>query len=111
MTLNHCIKIYVPGTDNVNQADPELSRRFTNETLARLASFFGGATAQTAQGAWTDTNGNLVLEPINICYAYCSADDLLAKRSDCEAWAREVCSAMHQEAVSVEVDNELQFIS
>ena len=114
-TLNNLIKlsakiaIYVPSTMNVNQTTDNAKQ--VNRVLRQLSTWFGGATASDAVGAWvSDTTGATVTEKIKYCFSYCTTD-LLNKHIDdvlnlCTALKNE----MGQEAISLEINNELYFI-
>ena len=58
-------------------------------------------------GAWMSDVAGLVLEDTTIVYAYCTADGLRDHAADVEKFALAMRDAMHQEAVSVEVNNAL----
>lgn len=103
--LDQRIAVYVPATDNVNQA-------VNNDAMVKkcavlLSNLFGGATIQPGRGAWLSDVAGLVLEDTTIVYAYCTADGLRDHAADVEKFALAMRDEMHQEAVSVEVNNEL----
>lgn len=103
--LNQRVAIYVPATDNVSEA---VDNTAMVESCAKMLSeLFGGATIQPGRGAWMSDERGLVLEDTTIVYAYCTAEDLDKHAGEVEAFARDMRDAMHQEAVSVEVNNEL----
>jgi hypothetical protein len=52
-----------------------------------------------------------VSEPVTIVYAYCSQDQLDEHEGEVEALAIQVCRQAHQEAVALELDNQLGFVS
>jgi len=108
--LTEVVKIYVPSTSNVNQANPEAAAKFTDKVLTALAGMFGGATAQPAVGAWVSPVHGLVKENINIVYAYATPADMEANRAAVIALASNLASEMSQEAVSLELNGALYFI-
>lgn len=101
--------IYVPSTIDVDQTTDNSKQ--VDRVLRSLSMWFGGATASDAVGAWvSDTTGNTVTEKIKYCFSYCTTD-LLNKHIDdvlnlCTALKNE----MGQEAISLEINNELYFI-
>lgn len=105
LKLDQRIAVYVPATDNVNQAVN--NDAMVKKCAAMLSDFFGGATIQESRGAWMSAEHGLILEDTTIVYAYCTADGLRDHAADVEAFALDMKEAMHQEAVSVEVNNEL----
>jgi len=109
--LNHVVRIYVPSTTNVNQADAAAGAAFTDICLLELAKMFGGATALPTIGAWVSHFAGLVKEPINIVYAYCTEAGLKDHQADVIALASRIAIEMKQEAVSLEIDGELSFIT
>ena len=107
--LNQRVAIYVPATDNVNEA---VDNTAMVESCAKmLSNFFGGATIQPGRGAWMSERDGLVLEDTTVVYAYCTAEDLENHAADIERFALEMKTAMHQEAVSVEINRELYIIA
>lgn len=68
--LNHRVEIFVPGTKGLNGAlDNAEHESYVKQTLATLAKLFGGATAETCQGAYVSDSGELVIEPITRVWA------------------------------------------
>ncbi len=103
--LGQRIAVYVPATDNVNHAVN--NDAMVKKCAAMLSAFFGGATIQESRGAWMSEKHGLVLENTTIVYAYCTEEGLNEHAADVEKFALDMKEAMHQEAVSVEVNNEL----
>ena len=103
--LNQRVAVYVPATDNVNQAVN--NDAMVKKCAALLSDLFGGATIQPGRGAWMSDVAGLVLEDTTIVYAYCTEEGLNEHAADVEAFALAMRDEMHQEAVSVEVNNEL----
>ena len=103
--LNQRVAVYVPATDNVNQAVK--NDAMVKKCAAMLSGFFGGATIQESRGAWMSAEHGLVLENTTIVYAYCTEEGLNEHAADVEKFALAMRDEMHQEAVSVEVNNEL----
>ncbi len=105
--LTHCVSVYVPSTRNGNEAiDP---RPFVEDTIARLSRIFGGATAYAAEGGWVSDTLGLIVESVVIVKSYANVldDETLDK---VYAIAETLKRDLHQEAVSVEVDNALYFV-
>jgi len=103
--LNQRIAVYIPATDNVNEAADNSA--MVDKCAALLSELFGGATIQPGRGAWLSDVAGLVLEDTTIVYAYCTEDGLRDHAADVERFALDMKAAMHQEAVSVEVNNAL----
>ena len=108
MSLSHSIKIYVPGTVNVNCAVDNTAA--VNGCLSFLSGLFGGATSQAARGAWVSESAGLVLEDVTICFSFCSLGGLLKNRSAVLQYAKTIRDDMKQESVSVEIDGRLYFV-
>lgn len=106
--LRHRVAIYVPGTNGVNTAAD--NARYVKMAAATLSNLFGGATATPAIGYWMSDNAGLVEERVTIVYAYAGnealEDQLGAVIEFCEGMRTE----LHQEAISLELDNVLYFI-
>ena len=103
--LNQRVAVYVPATDNVNQAVN--NDAMVKKCAAMLSAFFGGATIQQSRGAWMSDVAGLVMEDTTIVYAYCTEEGLNEHAADVEKFALAMRDEMHQEAVSVEVNNAL----
>ena len=107
--LSHCFKIYVPSTTDIN-ISVDNSASVAN-TLQFLSGLFGGATSYDARGAWVSDSAGLVLENVTICYAFCSLSQKVRNRRAVLDFAKDLCKTMRQEAISVEIDGRLFFIS
>jgi len=108
IVLESNIKIYIPGTINVNQITD--NSQFVDNTLKLLSNYFGGSTSYQAIGCWNSVNNGLIKENVRICESYCKETDLKKYISDiidyCESMKRE----LNQENISLEVNNKLYFI-
>lgn len=103
--LDQRIAVYVPATDNVNQAVN--NDAMVKKCAAMLSDFFGGATIQPGRGAWVSETAGLVLEETTIVYSYTTAENLEKYIEKVEAFALDMKAAMKQDAVSVEINNSL----
>lgn len=109
--LNHRVALYVPSTLNGNETAPaELVEKFVRQAKIKLAQLFGGFTSYKADGGWYSPTLGLVEEPVTIVQAFTDESNLKHVAA-VEALAAEIAAEMGQEAVSVEVDNELRFIT
>lgn len=108
--LDQDVKIYIPGTINVNEPAPELQKAITAEALKLFSDLFGGATCGRYTGAWTSPGRGLVLEDVNIIYSFCTADQFRAAFPQILDFGRSVCQRMQQDAISLEYNNKLGFI-
>lgn len=113
-TLKHAIKlsskitVYVPATDNINQAVDNTAQ--VERTAALLSELFGGATSTPAVGYWMSPATGLVAEKTTVVFAYAS-DEALQKHIEtvvelCESLKAE----MHQEAICCEINGDTYFI-
>ena len=105
LRLNKRVALYVPST-----VDVDVSVNSSEEVAAAarfLASIFGGATATAATGYWVSEQRGLVAEQTTIVYAYGGAEAVEAALDSIEAYAVALRERMRQEAVSVEIGNEL----
>jgi len=107
-SLDHNIKLYIPGTDHV-------SEKFDNSEYVKRAQIlfsdkFGGATSYDAVGAWKSEKIGLVLEGVKIVESYGTRDQVEAGLPAVLEYAQYIKSELHQEAVSLEYDNKLYFI-
>lgn len=103
------VAVYVPSTWGVNKPlSSEVHKLFMELSVKALSERFGGATATPGYGGWVSREG-LVMEPVWIVRAYTksltdSDLDFLYKH------AEELKNRLQQEAVSVEVNGELNFV-
>lgn len=103
------VAIFVPSTNNVNEAIDNVNE--VNEVLAKLSGIFGGATASPALGGWISQSAGLVTEKVTIIYANCTSDQLEEHLNEVITIARDLCKKMSQECISVRVNGKLGFIS
>jgi hypothetical protein len=109
--LNKKVAIYIPST--VNGAEPapvELIAKWTKASKVLLAKLFGGFTASIGQGGWYSDVHGLIEENVTIVTAFTDENGLV-KVPELRELAEQIAADMRQEAVSVEVDGVLEFIS
>ena len=106
MQLKNRIAIYVPSTYHDGPAPDNVVNYYINDTLKKLSNLYGGATMTPARGAFVSDNGSLIMENIYICYSYCDSYDVNDVRAICE----NLKTVFNQEAISLEINNTLEFI-
>ena len=107
--LRHNFKIYVPSTVAVSESCDNSIQ--VENTLSFLSGLFGGATSYDARGAWVSQSAGLVLENVTICVGFCSLAQKVRNRRAVVAYCKDLCKIMQQEAISLEIDGVLYFIS
>jgi hypothetical protein len=108
--LNHRIAIFIPSTVNGNEPAPaDLIARWVKTAKLKFAELFGGFTAHKAIGGWMSPIHGLIEEPVTVVASH-TDDDGLDRLGEVEEFAAAVAEALGQEAVTVEIDNRLQFI-
>lgn len=106
--LKHKVTIYIPGTNGVSTlAD---NGEHVKSAAALLSRLYGGATATENLGFWTSPSEGLVTEKITTVYSYASALDDNGELTQVLQFCESLKKALAQEAISLEVDNELYFI-
>lgn len=106
--LNHKVTIYVPSTVDVNK---EINNtEYVNKVLEKLSTYFGGATCTEATGCWMSETAGLVRESITMCYAFCDKKAYKDHFNDVKSICEWLKTEMNQEAISLEIDNVLEFI-
>lgn len=109
--LTHKVAIYVPSTVKGNKPAPAaLIKKWLGKVKRALAQHFGGFTAYKAQGGWVSAGGALIEENVVIVQAF-TDEAGLSNVPAIKALAAELAADMEQEAVSVEVDGTLHFVS
>lgn len=106
--MNCRFAIYVPSTYDVSKkTNPDF---FRNRVISELASLFGGATSTPAKGGWICSDGKLVVEDIEIVYAFCTTQEATEKFDKVLAICEWLKKEMKQEAISLEYNGQLNFI-
>ena len=108
MKLKSKVAIYIPSTININQSIDNSEQ--VKNTCSFLSGLFGGCTAVNASGSWISDAGNLIQEPITIVYSYCNKLQLIKAKKSIVKFCKNICSEMLQEAVSLEINNQLYFV-
>ena len=109
--LSSSVKLYVPSTKNVDSILDESEHAVeVDKALSALGTWFGGATAFKALGSWVSADKGLVKESVTIVVSYCSENDLLQRAAEFIAYAEQLKARLGQEAVSVEINNQLYFV-
>lgn len=109
--LQHRVAVYVPSTVDVDKvADTE---KWVEMAASGLVNLYGGATVTEGVGYWySDEKQAMIRESVKIVYAY--SDDLQgmdgAKINQVLSFCEHMKEALKQEAISLEIDNELYFI-
>jgi hypothetical protein len=108
--LNHRVSIFIPATTNGNEPAPaDLIARWVKSAKTKFANLFGGFTSYKAVGGWMSPVHGLVEEPVTVVSSH-TDDDGLDRLGEVEAFAAAVADALGQEAVTLEIDNSLQFV-
>jgi hypothetical protein len=107
---NHKIGLVIPSTINVSEtASPELVGLWVKRAKMQFAELFGGYTSHNAVGGWMSSQG-LVEEEVTVVASF--TDDLgLNQLTEVKAFARRMAKALSQEAVAIEIDHRLEFVS
>ena len=108
--LNHKICIYVPSTYEGNKPAKRMQKKAVKKAAVRFSRLFGGATATPAKGFWFSSEKGLIPEAQTLVYSYCTEADKTAHLESVKTFAKALCKWMKQEAVTVEVDNTMQFV-
>lgn len=108
---SHRVAIYIPSTMNGNEPAPDrVIDQWVMTAKMKFANLFGGFTAYRAVGGWVSPVHGLVEEPVTVVTSF-TDNDGLGLVGEVEELAANLAEALGQEAVAVEVDNRLQFIS
>lgn len=113
INLSSSVKIYIPGTTDFDQPASNVEQVHTvTEEFTRL---FGGATANNAIGGYMfkgirDNAPKLVTEKVTIITSFTDSEGLENHIDQVIKIAHRIKKEMNQEAVSIEVNNELYLI-
>ena len=107
--LNCRWAVYVPSTKNVNEAIDNTNE--VKRVIGELSDLFGGATATPSIGGWRCENGEVVVENTTIVYSFCTTDQAIKHAGDVLAIAQRLCREYNQEAVTVEYNGQVKFVT
>lgn len=111
MSLQHRIAVIVPSTVNASEAaSHEVVAKWIKAAKMNFARLFGGFTAHKAVGGWVSQEHGLIEESVTVIASYTDEDGLGFVEAVKE-FAAQMAEALGQEAVSVEVDHQLEFVS
>lgn len=107
--LSNKVSLYVPTKDKNNQELPaELIQKMVDLTASTFSQVNGGATSTNALGYWKSVAGELIKEKIVVVFSY---SNNLEKSIEAAIETGEQLKEMaNQDAISLEVNNELYFI-
>lgn len=108
---NHKISVLIPSTVNINEiASAETISKWIKSAKVRFAELFGGFTSHNAIGGWLSPIHGLVEEPVTVVASF--TDELgLSRLGEVRAFASRLAEALAQEAVAIEVDHSLEFVT
>jgi hypothetical protein len=110
--MDHSVSITVPSTVGVNQPAPaDLVAEYQEKAMRLLAVCFGAFTALEGKGGYVSDDFGLVVEPVMVVSASCTAAKLEAGLPKVRALAVEMAERMTQECVAVMVDGKMELIS
>jgi hypothetical protein len=109
--FTHKIAVIIPSTTNINETAPaETINQWIKSAKVRFAELFGGFTSHKAVGGWMSPIHGLVEESVTIVASF--TDEVgLTHLGEVKAFASRLAEALSQEAVAVEVDHSLQFVT
>jgi len=106
--LGSKVSIYVPSTIDINKDFD--NKIIVDKTLSLLSEKFGGATSTKAIGCWVTNSKDLVKEQVTLCYAYTDSITLEKEINNIIDYCLKLKKELKQEAISLEINNELYFI-
>lgn len=109
--LQHKVAIIIPSTINASEsANHEIVLQWLQAAKIKFARLFGGFTAHKACGGWVSQEHGLIEEKVTVVSSF-TDDDGLSFLDEVRDFAARMAEAMGQEAVSVEVDHRLEFVT
>ncbi|MEW5985415.1 MAG: Crp/Fnr family transcriptional regulator [Chloroflexota bacterium] len=105
LSLNHTVAVFVPSTLDVDQSVSNEAQ--VQAALSFFGSLFGGATSSDAEGVWQSEDSGLVVERVTIVRTFVSKKALDQHLDDVIKFATGLKKEMKQEAVALDVDNQL----
>ena len=108
--LNHRICVYIPSTFDGNKPAKRMQKKAVRKAAQRLSMYFGGATTTKAVGYWVSEEKGLIAEAQTLVYSNTTEEGKTAHLDTVRQFAKAICRWMKQEAVTLEIDGELEFI-
>ena len=108
-SLEHTIRVYVPSTVEIIVSAAGIQDVMVKRTMTVMSTWFGGATAYNAQGAWLSELG-LVIEQVVIVESFATTKAVTQNLQAVIEYCRSLQEEMKQEAVAMEYDNRLYLI-
>jgi hypothetical protein len=107
--LSHKVSLYVPTKDKNNIDLPaELIQKMIDITASKFSEVNGGATSTEALGYWKSVAGELIKEKIVVVFSY--SNNLEKSIEAAIETGEQLKEIANQDAISLEVNNELYFI-
>ena len=107
--LSHKVSLYVPTKDKNNEQLPtELIQKMVDLTATKFSEVNGGATSTEALGYWKSVAGELIKEKIVVVFSY--SNNLEISIEAAIELGEQLKDISSQDAISLEVNNELYFI-
>lgn len=107
--LSHKISLYVPTKDKNNQDIPQKTiTEMVDLTASKFSEVNNGATSSEALGYWKSIAGELIKEKIVVVFSY--SNDLEKSIEAAIEIGEQLKTMANQDAISLEVNNELYFI-
>ena len=107
-SLNHKVAVYVPATININETIDNTKQ--VEEAATLLSNLFGGATSSPVNGYWVSDTAGLVKEKTVMVFAFADETSLKNGIDEVIDFAEKIKLEMNQDAVALEIDNEMFFI-
>ena len=108
LSLTHVIGIFIPSTIDVNQSVDNTTQ--VQATLAFLGDLFGGAISNKGNGVWRSEESGLVTEQVTVVRAFVSRNALEKHLDAVVEFATNLKKEMKQEAVAIDIDNQLVLV-
>lgn len=106
--LSQKITVYIPATINIDQEID--NTEYVNRAATLLSECFGGATSCQAVGYWVSPEVGLVKENTTQVFAYAADEDLKKHLDKVVNFCMEIKEELKQDAVALELNNEMFFI-
>lgn len=108
LSLTHVIGVFIPSTVDVDQTIDNSQQ--IQAALSFFGEIFGGAISNRGDGVWRSEDSGLVVEQVTVVRAFVSEDALQKHLDDVVDFATNLKKEMKQEAVAIDVDNQLVLV-
>ncbi len=109
--LSHYFRLTVPSTVDKNVSNTEKQSFCVDHIATEFAKMFGGFSSYAGFGGWVSKDKGLIKESVIFVESWCSYEQFKKYQKAVLKLAYWLCSEMSQEAVALQINKKLQFVT